>query len=120
MPVRGNFGVRVVRTDVTSNGLRSDLILVPDDTDPGRFTLEETSDFQTVRIESSSTRILPSVNAIFEVAPATLVRVAGYRAMSRPVGRAPCRDRVCTYVCSSGVGGSLEKKNQVFLSEENK
>src|SRR3546814_16488428 len=38
----------------------------------------------TVRIESSSTRILPSVNAIFEVAPDTLVRVAGYRAMSRP------------------------------------
>ncbi|MFC3785326.1 TonB-dependent receptor [Sphingopyxis italica] len=84
MPVRGNFGVRVVKTDVTSNGLRSDLILVPDDTDPGRFTLEETSDFQTVRIESSSTRILPSVNAIFEVAPDTLVRIAGYRAMSRP------------------------------------
>src|SRR3546814_6202117 len=39
MPVRGNFGVRVVRTDVTSNGLRSDLILVPDDTAPGRFPL---------------------------------------------------------------------------------
>ena len=84
MPVRGNFGVRVVKTDVTSNGLRSDLILVPVPADPGRFTLEETSDFQTVRIKSSSTRILPSVNAIFEVAPDTLVRVAGYRAMSRP------------------------------------
>src|SRR3546814_11039171 len=27
---------------------------------------------------------LPSVNAIFEVAPNTLLRVAGYRAMSRP------------------------------------
>ncbi|HEV2599310.1 TonB-dependent receptor [Sphingopyxis sp.] len=84
MPVRGNFGVRVVKTDVTSNGLRSDLVLVPDPADPGRFTLEETGDFQAVRIKSSSTRILPSINAIFEVAPDTLVRLAGYRAMSRP------------------------------------
>lgn len=82
MPVRGNFGVRVVKTDVTSNGLRSDLALV--DNGDGTFRLDTTGDFDTVTIKSSSTRILPSLNAIFEVAPNTLVRLAGYRAMSRP------------------------------------
>lgn len=35
-------------------------------------------------IKSQNTRILPSVNAIFEVAPNTLLRAAAYRAMSRP------------------------------------
>jgi TonB-dependent receptor len=82
MPVRGNFGVRVVKTEVTSNGLRADLVLI--DNGDGTFRLDETNDFETETIKSSNTRILPSVNAIFEVAPDTLLRVAGYRAMSRP------------------------------------
>jgi iron complex outermembrane receptor protein len=82
MPVRGNFGVRVVNTRVTSNGLRSDLSIVnnPD----GTIRLVTSGDFDTVTIKSSNTRILPSINAIFEVGPKTLVRAAGYRAMSRP------------------------------------
>lgn len=82
MPVRGNIGVRVVKTDVTSNGLRSDLTII--DNGDGTIRLDTTGDFETVTIKSSNTRILPSVNAIFEVAPDTLLRVAGYRAMSRP------------------------------------
>lgn len=82
MPVRGNIGVRIVKTDVTSNGLRSDLAIV--DNGDGTFRLEATGDFETVTIKSGNTRILPSINAIFEVAPNTLLRVAGYRAMSRP------------------------------------
>lgn len=82
MPIRGNIGVRVVKTDVTSNGLRSDLVII--DNGDGTIRLDTTDDFETVTIKSSSTRILPSVNAIFEVAPDTLLRVAGYRAMSRP------------------------------------
>lgn len=82
MPVRGNIGVRVVKTDVTSNGLRSDLVII--DNGDGTIRLDTTGDFETVTIKSSNTRILPSINAIFEVAPNTLLRVAGYRAMSRP------------------------------------
>ncbi len=82
MPVRGNFGVRVVNTRVTSDGLRSDLSIV---TNPdGSIRLVTSGDFDTVTIKSQNTRILPSVNAIFEVAPNTLVRAAAYRAMSRP------------------------------------
>lgn len=82
LPVRGNFGVRIVNTRVTSDGLRGalDVITNPD----GSIRLQETGDFETVTIRSGTTRILPSVNAIFEVAPDTLLRAAGYRAMSRP------------------------------------
>ncbi|WP_336973954.1 TonB-dependent receptor [Sphingobium aromaticiconvertens] len=82
MPVRGNFGVRVVNTKVTSNGLRSDLEVVnnPD----GSIRLVESGVFDTVTIKSQSTKFLPSLNAIFEVKPDLLVRLAAYRAMSRP------------------------------------
>lgn len=83
MPVRGNFGVRVVNTRVVSDGLRSSLNVV---TNPvsGAIRLVSSGDFDTVTIKSSNTRILPSINAIFEIAPDTQLRLAGYRAMSRP------------------------------------
>ncbi len=82
MPVRGNFGLRVVNTQVTSVGLRSGLDVVnnPD----GTIRLVQTGDFEEVVIESENTRFLPSVNAIFELRPDVLFRLAGYRAMSRP------------------------------------
>ncbi|MES2753976.1 MAG: TonB-dependent receptor [Pseudomonadota bacterium] len=82
IPVRGNFGVRVTRTDVTSNGLRSDLSVItnPDAT----IRLVASTNFQTVTIESGSTRILPSANAVFEVSPNVLARAAVYRGLSRP------------------------------------
>lgn len=82
MPVRGNIGVRVVNTKVTSNGLRSGFDIV--DNGDGTISLESNGDFETVTIESESTRILPSVNAIFEVQNDVLLRLAAYRAMSRP------------------------------------
>ncbi|WP_324187658.1 TonB-dependent receptor [Sphingopyxis solisilvae] len=82
LPVRGNLGVRIVNTRVTSDGLRSDLDIV---TNPdGSIRLVSSGDFETVTIRSQSTRLLPSLNAIFEVAPNTLIRAAIYRAMSRP------------------------------------
>lgn len=94
MPVRGNFGVRVVNTRVTSNGLRSDLEVV---TNPdGSIQLVTSGDFDTVTIKSQNTRILPSINAIFEVAPNTLLRLAGYRAMSKPAPSALGAGRTIT------------------------
>ncbi len=82
LPVRGNFGIRVVNTKVTSRGLRSGLNVIrnPD----GTIRLEETGEFDTVTLKSESTRLLPSINAIFEAQPDLLVRLAAYRAMSRP------------------------------------
>lgn len=84
LPVRGNFGLRVVNTQVTSRGLRSALEVI---TDPenGSITLDEIpGSFETVTIESETTKFLPSVNAIFELDRNLLLRLAGYRAMSRP------------------------------------
>jgi len=84
MPVRGNFGARVVNTKVSSIGLRSAFTVVnnPD----GTISLTPTPNtFETVTLESETTRFLPSVNAIFELQPnRLLLRAAAYRAMSRP------------------------------------
>ncbi|HEY0624735.1 TonB-dependent receptor [Sphingomonas sp.] len=84
MPVRGNFGVRVVNTKVKSIGLRSALNVK--NNGDGTITLEPvTGSFETVTLESETTRFLPSVNAIFELRPnRLLLRAAAYRAMSRP------------------------------------
>ncbi|UUX98107.1 TonB-dependent receptor [Sphingomonas sp. J315] len=84
MPVRGNVGVRVVNTQLTSVGLRSAFTVVnnPD----GTVTLTPTpGTFDTVTLEAQTTRVLPSVNAIFELQPnRLLLRAAAYRALSRP------------------------------------
>lgn len=82
VPVRGNFGVRVVQTDVTSKGLRAglDVITNPD----GSIRLVENGDFDGTTIKASSFRVLPSVNANFDLSPKTMLRLAAYRAMSRP------------------------------------
>jgi iron complex outermembrane recepter protein len=82
MPVRGNFGVRVVNTKVTSIGLRSAFAV---NNNGGIISLTPTGDFDTVTLKSETTRFLPSVNAIFELQPnRLLLRAAAYRAMSRP------------------------------------
>ena len=83
MPVRGNFGVRVVQTRITAKGLRSGLI-VEDNGDGTISLVSDPDDFDDVTIKSKNTRILPSINAIFELDRDLLFRIAGYRAMSRP------------------------------------
>jgi len=82
LPVTGNIGVRGVRTEVRSVGLRSglDVINNPD----GTVTLEPTGDFTSQVLKSSNTEWLPSFNAAFELRPDLLLRVGAYRAMSRP------------------------------------
>lgn len=109
MPVRGNFGVRVVNTRVNSVGLRSafDVDVDPDD---GSVTLEPiTGTFDTVTLKSETTRVLPSVNAIFELQPnRLLLRAAAYRAMSRPAPSALGAGR--TFVLDDGGdSGSIEE-----------
>lgn len=80
--VRGNFGVRFVDTKVTSKGLRAGLNVVTNS--DGSIRLEENGEFEGTTIKASSFRVLPSVNANFDLNPKTVLRVAGYRAMSRP------------------------------------
>ena len=82
LPISGNVGVRVVNTSVTSRGLRSDLNVV---TNPdGSIRLVESGNFTDVVLRNSSTRILPSANLTFHLRDDLLLRLAGYRAMSRP------------------------------------
>ena len=85
VPVRGNFGVRVVRTDVTSQGFRGQLTAVFDDT-TGELTdiVEDTSTLTTVVGENSYTEVLPSFNLTAELQPDLLARFAVFRALSRP------------------------------------
>lgn len=84
-PVRGNFGLRYVYTDVTSTGLRFPLVTVPDGA--GGFTdiVEEPgADFITVDGGGSYSELLPSFNAVVDVSDDVLLRVGIYRGLSRP------------------------------------
>ena len=81
LPFRGNFGLRYVRTDVTSNGLRSGFTVV--DNGDGTVRLEETGGFETVVFKNSYSAILPSLNTLLELQDDLYLRGAVYRAMVR-------------------------------------
>lgn len=82
VPVTGNVGLRYVKTDVTSIGLRGafDVVTNPDNT----IRLVPTGQFESQTIDSSSEAWLPSLNANFEVREDMQLRVGLFRAMSRP------------------------------------
>ncbi len=83
LPVRGNFGVRVVNTDVTSIGNRTTFTTVqnPD----GTIRVEEDPEnLYQVAGGSSYTEFLPSVNLVVDLDENLLLRGGIYRGMSRP------------------------------------
>jgi TonB-dependent receptor len=82
VPVSGNIGLRYVKTDVTSVGLRGgfDVVTNPDNT----IRLVPTGQFESQTIEADSEAWLPSLNANFEVREDMGLRVGLFRAMSRP------------------------------------
>lgn len=82
LPIRGNFGVRVVDTRLDSRGLTSALNVVnnPD----GTIRLLPAGGFTGVEIKNSYFRVLPSFNAVLELSPDVQARMAVYRGMSRP------------------------------------
>lgn len=82
LPVSGNMGVRWVKTDVRSQGVRADLDLV--DNGAGTIRLQPTGTYQTLVSKASNDKLLPSVNAAFELREDLLLRLGAYRAMSRP------------------------------------
>lgn len=84
-PIRGNLGMRVVRTDVTSKGFRGQLTAVFDPT-TGELTdvVEDQSTLTEVVGENSYTEFLPSFNLTAELNPDLLARFAVFRALSRP------------------------------------
>lgn len=102
LPVTGNLGVRWVKTDVESVGLRGDLDVVqnPD----GTIQLVETGDFTSQTIKASHDVFLPSLNAVFAVNDTTQLRFGLYRAMARPDMSALGAGR--TFVLESGTSFS--------------
>lgn len=79
-PVFGNIGVRVVRTEVEATGYRPDLTVTETD---GVFTIAE-GDLVPVTLSHDYTTVLPSANAIVEIAEDKLLRFGVFRALSRP------------------------------------
>ncbi|MEL7200607.1 MAG: TonB-dependent receptor [Pseudomonadota bacterium] len=79
LPVSGNVGVRVVRTEVEATGFRPELTVSEID---GVFTISE-GNLEAVTQEHDYTRVLPSATAIIELSEDKLLRMGVFRAMSR-------------------------------------
>ena len=83
-PARGNFGVRVIKTDISSIGISSAFETTVDPTDPTIITVSPVGQPTLSTEENSFTNVLPSANLILELAPDKLLRLAAYRALARP------------------------------------
>ena len=79
-PVSGNLGVRVVQTDVKATGFRPALNVT---NTGGVFTIAE-GDLTPVSLQHDYTEILPSANAIIEIADDKVLRLGVFKALSRP------------------------------------
>ena len=81
-PVRGNFGVRVVNTDVTSVGYRSAFIII---TDPitGELSLQTTGELESITAKHDYTEVLPSVNFVMDISDDLVLRAGIFRGLSR-------------------------------------
>jgi iron complex outermembrane receptor protein len=91
VPVNGNFGVRVVNTDVTSVGYRQSFLVTQNDAgtpgDPLDDTIIINEDADTLTQESftnSYVNVLPSINVNFGLTDDIQLRTAIYSAISRP------------------------------------
>ena len=82
-PIRGNFGLRVVHTDVESVGLRTTFTTTTDA--DGTITVNEDGDsFSRVSGGDSYTEFLPSFNFVMDVRDDVLFRGGIFRGLSRP------------------------------------
>ena len=81
-PVRGNVGVRVVQTDVTSVGYRSAFNII---TDPNtlELSLETTDELEAITARNDYTEILPSLNFVMDINEQLLFRAGVFRGLSR-------------------------------------
>lgn len=80
-PIRGNFGVRVVDTEVTSIGFRNAFDVVADDL--GVLTVVTGDSLDRIEGGGSYTEVLPSVNFVMDYSDDVLLRAGIYRGMSR-------------------------------------
>ncbi|WP_299946264.1 TonB-dependent receptor [uncultured Microbulbifer sp.] len=82
--VYGNFGVRVVKTDVESVAYRAPYEILTHDS--GALSLQPIEDADPERVTSGGdyTEVLPSFNLVADVSESVLLRGAVYRGLSRP------------------------------------
>ncbi len=114
IPVRGNFGVRGVHTQVTARGLRSGLDVI--NNSDGTISLRANGSFTDTRITAGTMRWLPSANAIFDVAPRIRVRAGVYRAMSRPAPSALGAGRNITLEVGNGFTSVTDAINSIIAT----
>ena len=82
-PLRGNVGVRVVKTTVDATGFRGEL--TASFNGAGELSINENANsLRPVKGGSSYTEFLPSLNLVAEFQPNLLGRFAVFRALSRP------------------------------------
>ncbi|WP_420196323.1 TonB-dependent receptor [Gayadomonas joobiniege] len=81
--IRGNFGVRVVDTEVTSVGFRSAYEVEIDDV-TGQYKLNEIEgSLERIQSGGGYTEVLPSFNLVVDYSDDILLRAGVYRGMSR-------------------------------------
>ena len=82
-PVRGNFGVRVVETDIESIGYRSPLTVTQEG---GLFFVEADTDaaLEGTLQTNSYTEVLPSLTFIMDLNDDWVLRAGAFRGISRP------------------------------------
>ena len=82
-PIRGNFGVRVVETEVASTGYRSPLAVIQEN---ALFYVEQASgaDFERTLQTNSYTQVLPSVTFVMDVNADWVFRAGVFKGISRP------------------------------------
>ena len=79
--VRGNFGLRVVNTEVTSIGFRQSFDVVTNEL--GVFSLEPSGSIDRLVSGGDYTEVLPSFNLVVDYSEDILLRAGIYRGMSR-------------------------------------
>lgn len=114
VPVRGNFGIRGVHTEVTAHGLRSDLDVI--NNADGSISLRANGNFSPTEVKSGTMRWLPSVNAIFDLSRTTRVRAGLYRAMSRPAPSALGAGRQITLETGTGFTNVTDAINSIIAT----
>ncbi|MBR9909183.1 MAG: TonB-dependent receptor [Gammaproteobacteria bacterium] len=86
--VRGNFGLRVVKTEVESIGYRTPLTVVTEDDGMGgtAYYVEEVSGagFEQTKRTNSYTEFLPSLTFIMDLSDELVFRAGAFKGMSRP------------------------------------
>ncbi|WP_020210470.1 TonB-dependent receptor [Gilvimarinus chinensis] len=82
--VRGNFGVRVIQTDVESIGYRTPYTIETSDEGILSLVPVEGADLERVEAGGDYTEVLPSINVIMDLSEELMLRGAVYRGLSRP------------------------------------